>query len=59
MSNKQKKYGPEFNAKVALSAMKNDETLTDLDQWLRVLLPFMGLSSNLWVARAFLLDGDK
>jgi len=30
MSNQRKKYSPEFKAKVALAALKNDETVTDL-----------------------------
>ena len=30
MSNKRKKYSPEFKAKVALSAIKNDETVSEL-----------------------------
>jgi transposase len=30
MSNKRKKYSPEFKAKVALTALKNDETTADL-----------------------------
>ena len=32
MSNKRKKYSPEFKAKVALAALKNDETTADLAQ---------------------------
>ena len=32
MSNKRKKYSPEFKAKVALAALKNDETIADLAQ---------------------------
>jgi len=32
MSNKRKKYGPEFKAKVALAALKNEETTADLAQ---------------------------
>ena len=32
MSNKRKTYSPEFKAKVALAAMKNDETIADLAQ---------------------------
>ena len=32
MSNKRKQYSPEFKAKVALAALKNDETITDLAQ---------------------------
>lgn len=31
-SNKRKKYSPEFKAKVALTALKNDETTADLAQ---------------------------
>jgi len=30
MSNKRKKYSPEFKAKVALAAIKNDETVSEL-----------------------------
>lgn len=30
MSNQRKKYSPEFKAKVALAALKNDETVTEL-----------------------------
>ena len=32
MSNKRKQYSPGFKAKVALAALKNDETVTDLAQ---------------------------
>ncbi|MDF1594458.1 MAG: transposase, partial [Desulfobacterales bacterium] len=32
MSNKRKQYSPEFKAKVALAALKNEETITDLAQ---------------------------
>ena len=32
MSNKRKKYSPEFKAKVALAALQNDETTADLAQ---------------------------
>jgi transposase-like protein len=32
MSNKRKKYSAEFKAKVALAAIKNDETTADLAQ---------------------------
>jgi transposase len=32
MSNKRKKYSPEFKAKVALAALKNEETIADLAQ---------------------------
>ena len=32
MSNKRKKYSAEFKAKVALAALKNEETITDLAQ---------------------------
>jgi len=32
MSNKRKKYSPEFKAKVALAALKNDETIANLAQ---------------------------
>jgi transposase len=32
MSNKRKKYSPEFKAKVALAALKNNETTADLVQ---------------------------
>jgi transposase-like protein len=32
MSNKRKKYSPEFKAKVALAALKNDETTAELAQ---------------------------
>jgi transposase-like protein len=30
MSNKRKRYNPEFKAKVALAALKNDETMSEL-----------------------------
>ncbi len=30
MSNKRKKYSPEFKAKVALAAIKNEETVSEL-----------------------------
>ena len=30
MSNKRKKYNPEFKAKVALAAIKNEETVSEL-----------------------------
>lgn len=30
MSNKRKKYSPEFKAKVALAAIKNEETISEL-----------------------------
>lgn len=30
MSNKRKQYSPEFKAKVALAALKNDETVSEL-----------------------------
>jgi transposase len=30
MSNKRKRYNPEFKAKVALAALKNEETMSDL-----------------------------
>ena len=30
MSNKRKKYSPEFKAKVALAALKNEETISEL-----------------------------
>lgn len=30
MSNKRKKYGPEFKAKVTLAAIKNKETVSEL-----------------------------
>jgi transposase len=32
MNNKRKKYSPEFKAKVALAALKNDETTAELAQ---------------------------
>ena len=32
MTNKRKKYSPEFKAKVALTALKSDETTADLAQ---------------------------
>jgi len=32
MSNKRKQYSPEFKAKVALAALKNEETTADLAQ---------------------------
>jgi len=32
MSNKRKKYSPDFKAKVALAALKNEETTADLAQ---------------------------
>ncbi len=49
MSNKRKKYKPEFKAKVALAAIKNEETIGELSsrfevhptmihQWKRLLL---------------------
>jgi transposase-like protein len=30
MSNKRKKYSPEFKAKIALAAIKNEETVSEL-----------------------------
>ena len=30
MSNKRKRYNPEFKAKVALAALKNEETMSEL-----------------------------
>jgi transposase len=30
MSNKRKRYNPEFKAKFALAALKNEETMSDL-----------------------------
>ena len=32
MSNKRKKYSPEFKAKVALAALKNEQTISELSQ---------------------------
>ncbi|NIP28859.1 MAG: transposase, partial [Phycisphaerae bacterium] len=32
MSNKRKRYTPEFKAKVALAALKNEETTAELSQ---------------------------
>ena len=32
MSNKRKKYGPEFKAKVALAALRNEQTISELSQ---------------------------
>jgi transposase-like protein len=32
MSNKRKKYSPEFKAKVALAALRNDQTTAELSQ---------------------------
>jgi transposase-like protein len=32
MSSKRKRYSPEFKAKVALAALKNEETTTELSQ---------------------------
>jgi transposase-like protein len=32
MRNKRKKYSPEFKAKVALAAIKNDRTISELSQ---------------------------
>jgi transposase-like protein len=32
MSNKRKKYSPEFKAKVALAALRNEQTISELSQ---------------------------
>lgn len=39
MSNKRKKYSPEFKAKVALAALRNEQTISDLSQQFGVAVP--------------------